>query len=134
MRKIALFLLMVFCLGLMGCSKDAEVQSFITEFDAATREMADKINASPNSAGIDEAQKAFDAKKPALKAKFDAFKNAREAQVSADVRKKLVDSSMNNGKLLSDTVQKNAIKLAQDKAAMAKLQKLMQDYQDTFKM
>lgn len=134
MKKITLFLLMFFCLGLTACSKDAEVQSFITEFDAATKEMADKINANPSSAGVDEAQKSFDAKKDSLKAKFDSFKNARQAQLSADMLKKFTDSFKNNTQLLSDTMQKNAMKLSQDKDAMPKLQKLLQDYQNTFKM
>jgi hypothetical protein len=134
MKKLTVFLIAVFCLGLTGCSKDAEVQAFITEFDATTKEMVEKIDANPSAAGVDEAQKAFDAKKPSLKAKFDAFKNAREAQVSAETQKKLVDSSLNNGKMLSDVVQKHMSKLATDRAAMEKYQKLIKDYAETFKM
>ena len=135
MKKVTLLLLFVFTLALAGCAnKDAEVQSFITEFDAVTKEMTDKINANPTSAGIEEAQKSFDAKKDSLKTKFDSFKNARQAQLSADMLKKFTDSINGNTKLLSDTMTKNAMKLAQDKDAMPKLQKLMQDYSNTFKM
>lgn len=134
MRKVTLFLLVVFCLGLVGCSKDAEVQAFITELDTTTKEMVSKIDANPNSAGIDEAQKAFEAKKDSLKTKFDAFKDARGVQVSADMQKKLVDSATANGKSLSDVMTKNMSKISQDKDAMPKFQKLMKDYADTFKM
>ena len=134
MRKVTLFLLVVFCLGLVGCSKDAEVQAFITELDTTTNEMVSKIDANPNSAGIDEAQKAFEAKKDSLKTKFDAFKDARGVQVSADMQKKLVDSATANGKSLSDVMTKNMSKISQDKDAMPKFQKLMKDYADTFKM
>ena len=134
MRKVTLFLLVVFCLGLVGCSKDAEVQAFITELDTTTNEMVSKIDANPNSAGIDQAQKAFEAKKDSLKTKFDAFKDARGVQVSADMQKKLVDSATANGKSLSDVMTKNMSKISQDKDAMPKFQKLMKDYADTFKM
>ena len=134
MKKIALFLMVVFCLGLTGCSKDAQVQTFIDEFDATTKEMVAKIEANPSSAGIDEAQKVFDSKKASLKEKFDAIKNARGAQVSSEMQKKLSDSSMNNGKMLSDAITKNSSKFAADKDAMPKFKKLMDDYAGTFKM
>ena len=135
MKKVTLLLLFVFTLALAGCgNKDAEVQAFVTEFDAVTKEMTDKINANPTSAGVEEAQKSFDAKKDSLKTKLDSFKNARQAQLSADMLKKFTDSINANTKLLSDTMTKNAMKLAQDKDAMPKLQKLMQDYSSTFKM
>ncbi|MBS1793558.1 MAG: hypothetical protein JSS81_06870 [Acidobacteria bacterium] len=134
MKKITVFLLLVFCLGLTGCSKNAEVQAFITELDSTTKEMVGKLDASPNSQGVDEAQKAFDAKKASLKEKFDAFKNARGFQVSEDMQKKLVDSATNNAKLLSDTVTKHASEIANDGDGMQKVQKLMKDYTDTFKM
>jgi hypothetical protein len=134
MKKVTLLLLVVFCFSLVGCSKDSQVQAFIDEFDATTKEMVSKIDANPSSAGIDEAQKAFDAKKDSLKAKFDAFKDARGVQVSSEMQKKLVDSSTNNGKALSDVMTKNMSKIAADKEAMPKFQKLMKDYVDTFKM
>ncbi len=134
MRKVTLFLLVVFCLGLVGCSKDSEVQAFITELDATTKEMVSKIDANPSSAGIDEAQKSFEAKKASLKTKFDAFKDARGVQVSADMQKKLVDSATANGKSLSDVMTKNMSKISQDKDAMPKFQQLMKDYAETFKM
>ncbi|HEY8561214.1 MAG TPA: hypothetical protein VIL74_12635 [Pyrinomonadaceae bacterium] len=134
MKKIALFLTLALCLGLTACSKDAEVQSFIDEFDSTTKEMVAKIEANPSSAGIDEAQKVFDSKKASLKGKFDAIKDARGAQVSAEMQKKLSDSSQNNGKMLSDAITKNASKIAADKDAMPKFQKLMTDYAGTFKM
>ncbi len=134
MRKVTLFLVIVFCLGMTGCSKDAEVQAFIDEFDATTKEMVSKIEADPSSKGIDEAQKAFDAKKASLKAKFDAFKDARSAQVSADMQKKLVDSSNANGKALGDVRTKNMSKIQADPEAVPKFQKLIKDYADAFKM
>lgn len=134
MKKVTLFMLMACCLAFAGCaSKDAEVNAFIAENSAVIKEMTDKIDANPTAAGIDDAQKAFDAKKGDLKSKWDAIKEARGAQVSADVQKKLNDSMQSDMKTLTEVSSKNAMKLATSEGAMPKFQKLMQDYGDTFK-
>lgn len=133
MKKITLFLVMAFSLALVGCSKDAEVNAFIAENSAVIKDMTDKIDANPSAAGIDEAQKSFDSKKAGLKAKWDDIKEARGMQVSSDVQKKLTDSMAADMKMLTDSAQKNAMKMAMDKDAMPKFQKLMTDYSDTFK-
>lgn len=134
MKKITLFLMAAFCLTLAGCgNKDAEVNAFIAENSAVIKEMTDKIDANPSAAGVDDAQKAFDAKKAGLKAKWDIIKEARGMQVSEDVQKKLNDSMQADMKKLTDSAEKNAMKLAVDDAATTKFQKLMTDYGDTFK-
>lgn len=132
MKKISLFLVVLLCIGLTGCSKDAEINAFITEFDAATKEIVAKIDANPTVAGMDEAQKAFDGKKASLKAKFDGIKGAMGFQVSADTKKKLEESMANSGKALLEVSMKNAMKLATDKEATAKFKTLLNDFQSTF--
>jgi hypothetical protein len=132
-KKVTLFLLLaVFCLGLAGCSKDSEVEAFIAENDAVMKDITTKIDQNPTAAGVDDAQKAFDAKKASLKSKWDAVKDARGMQVSEATQKKLTDSMVNNMTKLTEVSQKNMMKLAQDKDAATKFQKLMQDYQATF--
>jgi hypothetical protein len=130
MRKLTFFLLVVFCVGLVGCSKDGEVNAFITEWDATTNEMIQKINANPTAEGVDEAQKVFDGKKASLKTKWDSIKDARGIQVSSDTQKKLTDSAEKNSKALMDGISK----VSSDPDAMTKYQKLVTDYSDTFKM
>ena len=134
--KIATGLLMSLCLVLAACgfNKDSEVSAFITEFDAATNEIVAKIDANPSEAGVDEAQKAFDARKASLRSKFDAFKNAKGAQVSQDMQKKLNDSTEKNMKSIMDVSTKHAMTLGSDPDAAKKFQKLMEDYSNTFKM
>jgi hypothetical protein len=134
MKKIALFLMVVFCLGLTACSKDAEVNAFITENHAVIEDIVKKIDANPSEAGVDEAQKSFDAKKAGLKTKWDAIKDARGAQVSSDVQKKLNDSVAADMKMLQDIQTKHASKLAGDGDAMNKYVKLVQAYADIIKM
>ena len=134
MKKITVFLLVVFCLGMTGCNKDAEFEAFITDFDAVTKDVVAKIDANPTAAGIDEAHKAFTAKKPALRSKFESLKSARGMQVSEAVQKKFADSLVNNMKALADVRVKNMMKWAMDKEATDKFNALMTDYQETIKL
>lgn len=134
MKKVTLFLIAMFCLGLTGCSKDAEINAFITEFESVTKEMTSKIDSDPSAAGIAAAQTAFDGKKAGLKAKWDAIKDAVGFQVSADTKKKLEDSVTSNMKTLVDVSTKNAMKMAQDPEAVKKFEALMKDYQSIFEM
>ena len=134
MKKIALFLTVVFCLGLTGCNKDAEINAFITENNAVIKDIVAKIEADPSEKGVDEAQKSFDAKKADLKTKWDAVKNVRGAQVSADVTKKLNDSMAADMKMLTDVQMKHSQKLAASGDAMNKFVKLVQSYAEVIKM
>lgn len=134
MNKLNLLIVLACLVVVMGCSKDAEIDAFVTEFDAATQEIVTKIDANPSAAGVADAQKAFDARKPALKAKWDGIKDAVGAQVSADSKKKLEESLARNMKSLMDVSMKNAMKLAMDKDASAKFKALLSDYQSTFSM
>ena len=131
MKKVTLFLIAIFCLGLAGCSRDAEVNAFITEFDAATQDIVAKIDADPSAAGIDAAQKSFGTKRLSLKAKFDAIKGAVGMQVSEATMKKLKESVDKNTKALTDVSTKNMTKIAMDKDASAKFRTLMADFQST---
>ena len=134
MKKTIIVAIVLFSLLLTSCSKDAEVNAFITEFEATTKEITSKIDANPTAAGVADAQKAFDAKKASLKAKWDAIKDAVGFQVSADTKKKLEDSVTKSMKELVDVSTKNAMKLAQDGDAATKFQALMKDYQTVFSM
>jgi Tfp pilus assembly protein PilP len=130
MKKITLFLTLAFCLALVGCSKDAEVNAFLTEYEAVSNEMVKKIN----EGDVDGAKAAFDAKKESLRTKFVAFKDARGFQVSQDTQKKMTDSITKNATALQTAITTNAMKLAGDPAKAAKLQALLKDYLEVFKM
>lgn len=130
MKKILPFLILLVCI--LGCSKDAEIDAFIAEFDAATKDIVAKIDANPTAAGVGEAQKSFDGKKASLKTKWDGIKDAVGMQVSADTKKKLEDSVANNMKALTDVSLKHGVKMAMDKDASAKFKTLLTDYQGTF--
>ncbi len=134
MRKLILFMGLVCCLTFTGCNKDAEVDAFLTEFEATTADIAKKIDDNPSAAGVDEAQKAFTAKKSTLVTKFDAIKSARSFQVSEAKQKEMMDRVVKSASALTETARKNAMKLASDPEAISKFQALMKDYGETFKM
>ena len=122
-------------MALTGCNKDAEVNAFITENRAVIDEIVKKVDANPSEAGVDEAQKAFDAKKAALKEKWDAIKTARGAQVSTEVQNKFNTEVLADMKKLTDVQQKHSAKLsANGGAGRQKLLKLVQAYADVIKM
>lgn len=134
MKKIPLTALLFCCIALGACNKDSDVEAFIAEFDATTSEMVAKINDTPTSAGIDEAQKVFEAKKPVLKAKLDSFKGAKEMQVSEAMQKKLKNCAEKNGNALGAAIMNNRAKFVGDKDAMEKFQNMMKDYASTFQI
>ena len=130
MNKITLFLVLVFCLTMMGCSKDGEIDAFVTELDSVSNEIVQKINAGD----VDGAKTAFDAKKESLKSKWDSFKNARGFQVSADTKKKAEEGLKKNVTAVTMAVATNSIKFAMDKGKSEKLQALSKEYMEIFKM
>jgi hypothetical protein len=134
MKKLSILLIAVFALGLAGCNKDAEIDAFLTEFETTTAEVVKKIDDNPTAAGVDEAQKTFTAKKPALQEKFDAIKNARGFQVSEAKQKEMAERVTKSAMKFSEVSQKHAMKLAMDKEAMTKFQNLLKEYGETFKM
>jgi len=132
MKKLILISLAATAALLTGCSKDAEVNAFIAELDSATSEIVAKIDANPSAAGVADAQKAFDARKPELTAKWNEIKDAVGAQVSAETKKKLEESVANNMKALTEASMRNMMKMAADKEASVKFQRLLTDYGKTF--
>ncbi len=132
MRRSCIFIILALSLAAAGCSKDAEINAFVTELDGVTKDIVSKIESSPNGSGVDAAQKAFDARKADLKTKWDAIKDAVEFQVTAETKKKLEDSVKNNTQSLMDVSLKHGLALAMDEGAMPKFEKLIKDYQAIF--
>ncbi len=129
MRKLILFIVLIGCTAAIGCNKDSEVRTFLTNFEQVTKEMSIKLDAGD----IAGAKKVFADKKDGLKAGFDGFKNAREIQVSAEVKKELESKVMSNVKALSESATKAAFSSG-DKAKAEEIQALLKDYVGLFQM
>lgn len=130
MRKLLILVALMGCIAAAGCSKDAEVASFISEFDAVTKEMTTKLEAGD----VAGAKKAFADKKASLQKGFDSFKSAREVQVSKETKANLEKSVMDNAKALSSAAMKAAMKSGGDKAKAEEIQALLKEFQGLFKM
>lgn len=64
MSRVSLFLAVTLCLAVAGCSKDAEIDSSLSQLDTLTRELVKMISAGD----IDGAKALCDSKKGMLKA------------------------------------------------------------------
>ncbi len=128
MKKITLLLVLAICLTLVGCSKDGEINAFLTEWESVTNDIVKKID----EGDIDGAKTVFDAKKESLKNKVASIKDAKGFQVSADTKKKFEEAVTKNAETLRGSMTKNAMKFATDKSKMDKLQALIKEYGEVF--
>jgi hypothetical protein len=132
-RLITLLLLTVAAVSLAGCNKDAEINSVMADIHAVTDEVVQKVNASPDVAGVEDAQKYFDSKKADLKARWDGIKGARGFQVGEDTKKKLAESYLNDFSAIKGLELKHIGKTIQDPVFKSKLEKLIKDWEDAFR-
>lgn len=130
MKKLTVFLLAIFALSLVGCSKDAQINAFLTELETVTNDMSAKIE----TGDVDGAKAAFDAKKDSLKKNWEEVKTARGFQVSEETTKKMQESMSKNASTLSSATMKGVMKMGGDRAKSEKLQALMKEYGDIFKI
>ncbi|MBV9209043.1 MAG: hypothetical protein JOZ52_00355 [Acidobacteria bacterium] len=134
-RLLTLCSLALLCaLLLSGCKKDAEINSAMADIHTTTDEVVKKVDAAPNAAGVDAAQQLFDSRKPDLKAKWETIKAARGFQVSEDTKKKMVDSYTTDYAAMKNLEIKHMSVSLQDEAFKSKLEKLVKDWEDTFKI
>ena len=124
MKKSTILLLFILCLGFAGCGRDADVNSFMSEWNSVTNE----ISKSVENGNVDQAQKTLDAKKDSLRAKWVSLKNIKDSQVSEDSKKKLEEVMKKSKETLLTAVMKGTMKIADDKSAVDKMQNLMKEY------
>ena len=130
MKKLLIFTVILSCAALLGCSKDAEINSFITEFEAATQEITTKLDAGD----IEAARKTFDDKKESLKTSWDSIKGARGFQVSKETQTSLTESVTKNVTALGVAAGKAKIRSMSDKDKTEEIDKLLNEYRDIFQM
>lgn len=129
MKKLTVFLVAIFALSMVGCSKDAQINAFMTELETVTNDMSAKIEAGD----VDGAKAAFDAKKDSLKKGVEEIKTARGFQVSEETKKKFEESMTKNGNTLASASMKGVMKMGGDQAKTDKLTALMKEYGEIFK-
>jgi hypothetical protein len=133
-RKIVPALLFALVLAMAGCKKDSEIEGFIKDLDGLTADMVKAIEASPNSAGIDQAQKLLDAKKAGMKTKLGELKQLRGFQVSQGTLDKLTKSLTDNAQKLGGMSTKIIAESTKTKdfTAGAKFAALVKSYTELY--
>lgn len=120
---------LVLVVSLMGCSKDAEIANFMTEWDTVTMNMTRDLE----SGNVDAARKTFDANRASLAAHWADVKGARGFQVSKASMQKVQEGTTKNMNAISSAVFKGTLKTAGDKSASLKMQTLLKEYAAVFK-
>ena len=135
LKRFTMLVLLLACLSLCGCKKDAEINSIVTDLDSFTTELVKKVESAPNqSAGVDDAQKFFDSRKADLTAKMTTLKGIRGYQVSEDTKNKMTRSLVDDAKRVAGLQMKYVGASMRDPAFKAKLEKLTKDYLDLFRL
>ena len=135
LKRFTILALLLACLTLSGCKKDAQINTVVAELDSFTNDLVKKVESAPNpSAGVDDAQKYFDSKKADLTAKIATLKDIRGYQVSEDTKKKMTASMVDDAKRVAGLQIKYLATSMRDPAFKAKLEKLTRDYQNLFRL
>lgn len=130
-----LALLAAFSILLAGCKKDSEIEAVLTDIDTFTKELVAKVESAPNpSAGVDDAQKFMDSKKADIREKLNSIKSVRGFQVSEQTKTKMVESITADAMKVGGLQAKYIRNSMSDPAFKRKLDKLVSDYQELFKM
>ena len=135
LKRFTMLVLLLACLPLCACKKDAEINSIVTDLDSFTTELVKKVESAPNpSAGVDDAQKYFDSRKADLTTKMTTLKGIRGYQVSEDTKNKMTKSLVDDAKRVAGLQLKYVGASMRDPAFKAKLEKLTKDYLDLFRL
>ncbi|HEX7174698.1 MAG TPA: hypothetical protein VF240_05385 [Pyrinomonadaceae bacterium] len=134
-HKCVPLVLVLAMLTLAGCKKDAEIESVIAELHTFSEQLVSKVQSAPNpSAGVDEAQKLMDSRKADLQAKMGSLKNVRGYQVSKETQQKMTDTLTKDAMNVAGLQVKYVSVSMRDPAFKAKIEKLVKDYTEIFKM
>jgi hypothetical protein len=136
MKTIVTLLVLVTCLVNVGCRGPVnEVKAFLNEKDDVLVQIANKLEANPTEAGVDEARKIFESKKGDLKAKAEALRG-KHLERYGDLTVMMLESAANDGKIFNEISVKfsvacmNAVSFAQCESAKKKLSTLEKDFKE----
>jgi hypothetical protein len=134
-RKSIASLLAIACLLVVGCKKDAQIESVIAELHSFSEELTQKVQSAPNPAiGIDDAQKLMDVRKADLQAKMKSIKDIRGYQVSKETQQKMTDTLSKDAMSVAGLQMKYLAVSMKDPVFKGKLDKLIKDYTEIFKI
>lgn len=134
-RRLPAVALVILCLLLAGCKRDAEIESALTELDAFTGELTrllDRGGTLPE--GVDNAQQYLDSRKREIKSKAAFLARVRGIQAHEATEKKLIETVRRDQMTISGLPSKKPYSdlYISDAAFRTKLDKLINDYLELF--
>lgn len=117
MKIPALFLLLIGCLVLTSCNKDAAINAFIKDYDSVINDVIKKLDESD----VDEAVKIFESKKQSLRDKWESIKYAKSFQISDAVKKKMETVPVESMNKLGEAAEKAMRKYPDNQTKIKKL-------------
>ena len=134
-RLFIVALVIIICMVLAGCKKDAEIESITAELHSFSEELTKKVQSAQNpSAGVGEAQKLMDSRKADLQSKMRSLKSIRGYQVSKETQQKMTETLSKDAMSVAGLQMKYLSVSLRDPAFKGKLDKLIRDYTEIFKM
>jgi hypothetical protein len=133
--RLSVAALLILCLLLAGCKRDAEIEAALTELDAFTGELTRLIDRGGTlPEGVDNAQQYLDSRKREIKSKAAFLARVRGIQASEATEKKLIETVRRDQMTISSLPsQKPYSELYTANAAFkTKLDKLINDYLELF--
>ena len=139
MRKqfVYLFLAAALVVQLAACSKtkDEQVSAALKDLDAFTSELVQKVDGAQNPAdGVEDAQALLDRRKDTLKEKLSLIKSAGQQQVTADVQRDIAETIKRDVSSVMVLSTKYSGSSITDPTFKTKLDKLVGDYQELFRL
>jgi hypothetical protein len=125
----------VACLLLAGCKKDAEINSALAEVHLFTTELRQRIDSAQDpTVGVDDAQQYLDSRKREIKSRATFLARVRGIQASDETEKKLIETVRNDQMAMTSlpTQQKYMTISMNNPVFKTKLDKLVNDYLELF--
>jgi hypothetical protein len=120
--------------GRRALATEPDVDAALSELDSFTTELLKRIETERDpSSGIAGAQKFFDERKTGMRAKISAVKRSRKFRDSEDVRKRALESEVDNVMRVSGIRTKYMGETMNDATFGTRLDRLINDYQELFK-
>lgn len=127
--------LVILCLLLSGCKRDAEIEAALTELDAFTGELVRRMETGKTlPEGVDDAQQYLDSRRREIKTKAAFLARVRGIQASEATERKLIETVRRDQMTISGLPSRqpySGLYLA-DAAFKTKLDKLINDYLELF--
>jgi hypothetical protein len=120
-------------LMLVGCKKDAEINSVLADFDSFTQELVKRVESAQTPAsGVDAAQKYLEEKRAELRSKWDSIKKVKNFQVSDETKKRMEEDLKKNLMSVYGLQSKYIDQSIKDATFKTKLDKLISDYKNLY--